>query len=365
MTLRNVNALISKIYEAPLRLESWGEAVGAVASHFSAAAGGQFHMFDVRRRRMVFSSVPTWGSTEADRIYNEHFAATDPRRALVDGIGVGAWVFDQDHFDSRFVRRSEIYEFLRAYDIRYAAANKVCATDDAVAVFAIFRGHKHEPFDTTDKRLLNLLSPHLVQAANLATRFEQLRTELAHRDTALDAVHDAVIAVDARFNIVFHNKAAEDLFRSAAPIQSAHGTLHIHGLDNAQAVRHAVKNAIERGSASSLGLHDEHGESAGVCRVLPVADDVSIARFAHHRFALLVFTPKAARAIQVATISALFGLTAAEARVAEMLAAGATPRDISDRLGRSITTVRTQMSQIFQKTSTRRQAELIALLKSA
>jgi DNA-binding CsgD family transcriptional regulator len=48
-----------------------------------------------------------------------------------------------------------------------------------------------------------------------------------------------------------------------------------------------------------------------------------------------------------------FGLTAAETRLALFLADGAEPKDLADRLGVAVTTVRTHLQHLFDKTSTK------------
>jgi DNA-binding CsgD family transcriptional regulator len=58
----------------------------------------------------------------------------------------------------------------------------------------------------------------------------------------------------------------------------------------------------------------------------------------------------------------LFGLTAAEARLAIQITRGETPADIALGNGVSIATVRSQLAAVFAKTQTSRQAELVALL---
>ena len=63
-----------------------------------------------------------------------------------------------------------------------------------------------------------------------------------------------------------------------------------------------------------------------------------------------------------ATLSAAFGLTPAEARVAKALAEGRPPTQIASDLGIARTTVAFHMRNIFQKTGTGRQAELVAAL---
>lgn len=58
----------------------------------------------------------------------------------------------------------------------------------------------------------------------------------------------------------------------------------------------------------------------------------------------------------------LFDLTPAEARLAIEIAGGRTLSETSVKMGLSNATLRTQLSAVFNKTQTRRQAELVALL---
>jgi DNA-binding CsgD family transcriptional regulator len=62
------------------------------------------------------------------------------------------------------------------------------------------------------------------------------------------------------------------------------------------------------------------------------------------------------------TLERVFGLTPAEARLATLLARGATTSEAAEALGISVATVRTQLGSIFGKTHTHRQAELVILL---
>jgi DNA-binding CsgD family transcriptional regulator len=61
-------------------------------------------------------------------------------------------------------------------------------------------------------------------------------------------------------------------------------------------------------------------------------------------------------------LRAAFGLSPGEAELALSLATGERLREVADRRGISIETARTQLKQIFLKTNTRRQSDLISLL---
>lgn len=58
----------------------------------------------------------------------------------------------------------------------------------------------------------------------------------------------------------------------------------------------------------------------------------------------------------------LFDLTPAEAKLAIEIGSGKTLSEVADSTGLSSATLRTQLSSVFNKTSTRRQPELVALL---
>jgi DNA-binding CsgD family transcriptional regulator len=66
----------------------------------------------------------------------------------------------------------------------------------------------------------------------------------------------------------------------------------------------------------------------------------------------------------VIRLRAEFGLTKAEARLALYLAAGVSLPSMAKAFDVKLTTIRSQLQQIFGKTGTTRQAELVALLLS-
>ena len=63
-----------------------------------------------------------------------------------------------------------------------------------------------------------------------------------------------------------------------------------------------------------------------------------------------------------APLRRIFGLTAAEAKLAIQILQGETPADIARNHHVSVATVRSQLASVFAKTQTRRQSELVMLL---
>jgi DNA-binding CsgD family transcriptional regulator len=64
----------------------------------------------------------------------------------------------------------------------------------------------------------------------------------------------------------------------------------------------------------------------------------------------------------VELVQSLFDLTPTEARVARNLASGKTTEDIASDSGVAVSTVRTQVRSVLEKTGCSRQVEVISLL---
>jgi DNA-binding CsgD family transcriptional regulator len=61
-------------------------------------------------------------------------------------------------------------------------------------------------------------------------------------------------------------------------------------------------------------------------------------------------------------LARIYGLTRAEAAIAQGMARGERLEELAARLGVKMSTARSQLSSIFAKTKTRRQSKLVALL---
>ena len=81
------------------------------------------------------------------------------------------------------------------------------------------------------------------------------------------------------------------------------------------------------------------------------------------RAALLIVDPRRARADRRQILQRLHGLTAAEASLAELLCDGLTLAEAAAQLGKRISTMRTHLSNLMNKTGTKRQGQLIAVLE--
>jgi DNA-binding CsgD family transcriptional regulator len=77
---------------------------------------------------------------------------------------------------------------------------------------------------------------------------------------------------------------------------------------------------------------------------------------------LLITDPDKSPRVLPEIIGPLFDLTLSESRLAAEIASGATLDMAAENLGLTVSTVRTYLKQIFSKTDTSRQAELVRLI---
>jgi DNA-binding CsgD family transcriptional regulator len=104
---------------------------------------------------------------------------------------------------------------------------------------------------------------------------------------------------------------------------------------------------------------------AALIYVLPLAHGSLRGRIAAHAAAALFITTLAeGEALPADAVAAVFNLSPAESRVLERLIAGRTPAEIAQDIGSALPTVRTHLSNIFAKTGTTRQVDLVRLAAS-
>jgi DNA-binding CsgD family transcriptional regulator len=77
---------------------------------------------------------------------------------------------------------------------------------------------------------------------------------------------------------------------------------------------------------------------------------------------VLIIDPEDEPELPAALLRRLYHFTEAEVEVALHIMRGADPKHISEQLSVSLTTVRTHLQHVFDKTGTHRQAELVRLL---
>lgn len=221
-----------------------------------------------------------------------------------------------------------------------------------------------------DAEMLRQVAPHLRRSFELHNQFLTLNMQQAATRHVLDHFPVGVILVDAQGRVLTMNSSAAAIIeledgiavdRLGVHANSSQETATLRGLI-ATAARAGNGRDIERGGAMMI-------ERPSALRslwvlVAPLAGNRSKDETLPSVVALFVSDPDRRHEIPVDALERFFGLTPAELRLLEALVNGKSLEEASEEFHVSKNTLRTQLHQIFRKTDTSRQSEVIKLVLS-
>lgn len=234
-------------------------------------------------------------------------------------------------------------------------------------VFAVLTDRKRRKIDDRDLERMSALSPHIRRAVTIGDLFERERAIAAAFEAIVAALAHPVLVVAEDLRLLFANPAAEALMREGVVVRTGQGGLSFpygpaHGAV-ARAVALGVRDEVALGAAG-LNVPLAAEMRPAVAHVLPLARREPAARLARNA-AAAVFVSVAGQTPTPAmeAIAALFGLTAAERRVVQEIAAGRTRKEIAAAHGLADGTIKSQLAAIFDKTGTDDQRALEQLVR--
>lgn len=215
---------------------------------------------------------------------------------------------------------------------------------------------------------IGLLVPHLRRSAAIIRVIEARSLVASSFASALDALTSPVILVDAELRVVHANIAGADLLATGDPLIETAGQVSLANplmqAALASAVRDAGKNESGLGGRG-LGIPAPRLDgSPSVLHVLPLRYGDIRPGLVPSATAAIFVAPSGKLTLGEGVAAPLFDLTPAEARVFARMAEGDSVAEASRTLGTAEGTVRTHLHRIFEKTGTRRQAELVKLAAS-
>lgn len=175
---------------------------------------------------------------------------------------------------------------------------------------------------------------------------------------AVDRLDFGVFLVDASGQVVSCNRSGRVLLDLEDGLR-----LRQHRL---QVDDPATQQTLERVLAGQAG---ETGGAVAIPRKVPrrplsmLVSPLGLVGGAPAGASLLFVTdPDRRGEVPEKVLAALYGLTGAEVRVAHLLTRGLSPAEVASEEGISVSTVRSHLKRVFEKTGTHRQGELIQLL---
>lgn len=218
-----------------------------------------------------------------------------------------------------------------------------------------------------EMELLRLLSPHIRRAISIGHLLDFQKFEQQNLSLALDTIPNGFVLLSADGTISHCNSAAERILRVNDALKVVDGRLTMRDPQLAKALAAAIrldnkKILSERGSG--LPAKGSNGEK-GMLYVLPLVSKNLKNRFKSAPMTAVFLTSEGSQnALPHDALNVLYDLTPAEIRVCELLVAGDTPSEIAEKVGVAVSTIRTHLLRIFEKTGVNRQAELVRKISS-
>lgn len=341
------------------------EALGTRAVHLLA--------FDSQHGTLSYSDGANM-APQIDMEYIQNYQFIDPRVELMRTKMGEAWLHCHEHFDDAFVANDPFYqEFLLPHGARYLTACKLAEDNTATVLLAFLRSSEAGPLPPPAVAFLDRLRPHLQRACRIGQAHFVYSTEALVGHALVDRLRQPVLLMSSAGEIVHVNDAAERLLQATTLVRVEHNRLllpqryHCDFFERCAALEQAIRNgepgAPEQAFNSIHLKHELEGDEVLYGFFNALLPERVMGTFGVRPLIMLfLYHPSSAQVIDSCLLSAAFGLSHAECRVASLLADGMPLKSIADTLGVQYDTVRKQLMSIYKKTSTNRQPELVRLL---
>ncbi len=347
--------LVDRIYECSVVPEAWPDVLDDVAALADSTGG------------LLFSAQKSLNWTASESVadifsayVNDGWFGKCSRRICLMSQDEPSFFVEHDFWSADELDADPVYrDFFRPRGLGWSAGTGLQVPTGDNIVFSVERAFADGPIDRASVSRLNAIRPHLARSALVSARLQLKRAQGATE--ALAALHLPAFLLEASGKVAEASGLAESLTDHVT--WGAMGYLRLNDRQAGKMLEDALATLDdgEEDGICSFPVRDLTGTPALVAHLVPVR------RSAHDVFgdtyALLVLIPVAFdRAPSAKLMKSLFDLTPSEARVAKGIVEGDTPEKIATQRNVAISTVRSQLRGVLEKTGCARQADLATLL---
>ncbi len=269
--------------------------------------------------------------------------------------------------DKRFVATSIYRDWYVPNDMHHLSSAMLSGWARGGMSIAIYRPRGARPYEDRTLETFSRLVPHIQKALQIRTIVDRHEMLSAGAFEALDHLPHAVFLLGRGGEVIHCNSiAVARLTRAVLPVTVEKGRLvaapHPAGIAAGECLAAFVRSRPARPLLRRLGAA-EPADGFVLCLPLQGLRRERLALDAGDPAALVVISDGPIDpAVTMNVLARLYGLTAAEARVALALAQGHSVDEISAMLDIQADSVRTMLKRAYTKTGAGSQAQLVALL---
>jgi len=362
-----LSLLIGEIYDAALDPVLWPAVLERVCTYMSGCTA------IIHSQNLVSKSgnrYYSWGDDrEYTRLYFEKYIMMNPFATgiLLMGIGEITSCYDivpySEAVETRFYK-----EWMQPQG--YSDSINAILEQSTVnfAAFSVVRAERQGFFDQAARQQMGLIVPHVRRSVLIGNVIDLHQAEAATLVDTFSGLAAGVFIVDANARIVHANASGHAMLAEGSLLRMQGGKLAANDADAEHAL-HNVFAAASSGDAAvgvrgiALPLTARDGEQY-VAHVLPLTSGARRQAGIVYAATTAVFVNKAAPNLRspMETVAKLYKLTPSELRVLlAVVEIGGLPA-VADVLGISRETAKTHLNNVFAKTGTNRQADLVKLI---
>jgi DNA-binding CsgD family transcriptional regulator len=363
---KRLPTLIGDIYDAVIDPTQRNEVLDKIAAFTGGHSGGLLSKHSLSKSDVLYCYVGA--DPNSLQVYSESYPKLDPT-ADSPCFGVEQVVSATDLVPYEEFRRGRFYrEWARPHGWVDVASAVIEKSATSCTFLSVVRHEANGLVDDEMRRRMALVIPHVRRALLIGQTIHRKQTEAVCFSDVLDGLSSGMILVDASGRIVHTNNAGNAILDAGDFLRAVCGRLIASDLAINAALREILvaANAGDaalgvKGIALPLTAHD--GERY-VAHVLPLTSGA-------RREAGLAYNAVAALFIRKASlepfsppevIGEMYKLTPTELRVLlAIVDIGGVP-EVAAALGVAVTTVKTHLSRLFEKTGVARQADLVKLV---
>ncbi|GEM_PF-3760192 len=366
-TERDLLTILNRLYDSVQAQSDWPQILDLVHETFDARGSQLLFMPDQTGRHLTNEVSTTIGQNLCDEYARDYFSI-DPRILRVPSYFGSAKrcieLYPADAFE-----KTAVASFLDRSDVqaRWATIAPFSIGGDSFGFFAVIRQRHKGPFTEADARDFQHLVPHVQRVLELQARMGELASRAQTSEAALDRIGSGVVFADSEARILFANAKAQLLLNGQDGVLSSSQRLTCRLGDETATLRQVIRTIsdgrVTGGSGPNILFASRRsGKQALVLVVLPVPREHAAAKLTRGASVAVFILDPSERRLTPAVVLKKLGFTPAEARLAAELVKGDRLEAIAERLGVAKGTVRSQLLQLFRKSGTSRQTELVVFL---
>jgi DNA-binding CsgD family transcriptional regulator len=363
----HLSALIGNIYDAALDPERWPTVLEAICAFVRGCMANIYSQDAIEKTANRYF---TWGhDPHFVSLYLETYAGLNPLLPAQLFFPAGEVYSMADIMSHDEMRETRFYkEWLEPQGYVDFVGCNLEKSATSVAPLAVVRHMRDGIVDEETRWRMRLIAPHVQRAIRVGKLIDLAKVEAAAFGDVLDGLAAGVFLVDSDGRIVHANASGRTVLAEGAVIHQANGRI----IATDPRANLALRDVVARAAAGDAAVGTK-----GIAVILPgrdgteyVADCLTLTSGSRHAAGVChgavvaIFIRKAALDMQssIELLSRRYGLTAGELRVLLALIDTGSVAEVARLVGISEGTVRNHLHRLFEKTNTRRQAELVRLV---